>query len=105
LQQQFNQQIFKLEQKEYEKEKIDWSYIKFNDNQECLDLIEKKPICILTLLDEECKFPKGRKIYFLSHFFKPLALLFLLKCIVISTSLEVLILTLKNLVSQIHNLP
>lgn len=48
-----------MEQKEYEKEKIDWSYIKFNDNQECLDLIEKKPICILTLLDEECKFPKS----------------------------------------------
>jgi len=52
LQQQFNQQVFKLEQKEYEKEKINLSYIKFNDNHLCLDLLEKKPICILTILDE-----------------------------------------------------
>eukprot|EP01119_Soliformovum_irregulare_P020308 TRINITY_DN6548_c0_g1_i8.p1 TRINITY_DN6548_c0_g1~~TRINITY_DN6548_c0_g1_i8.p1 ORF type:complete len:1188 (-),score=488.31 TRINITY_DN6548_c0_g1_i8:69-3632(-) len=59
LQQQFNQYIFKIEQKEYEKEKIDWSYINFNDNQECLDLLEKKPICVLSLLDEESKFPKA----------------------------------------------
>jgi hypothetical protein len=59
LQQQFNQTVFELEQKEYEKEKIDWSYIAFNDNQECLDLIEKKPSCILAILDDECKFPKA----------------------------------------------
>eukprot|EP00026_Physarum_polycephalum_P000390 Phypoly_transcript_00390.p1 GENE.Phypoly_transcript_00390~~Phypoly_transcript_00390.p1 ORF type:complete len:1209 (+),score=284.14 Phypoly_transcript_00390:153-3779(+) len=59
LQQQFNQQIFKLEQLEYTKEKIDWSYIQFHDNQECVDLIEKKPIGILSLLDEETQFPKA----------------------------------------------
>eukprot|EP01114_Cavostelium_apophysatum_P016651 TRINITY_DN4783_c0_g1_i3.p1 TRINITY_DN4783_c0_g1~~TRINITY_DN4783_c0_g1_i3.p1 ORF type:complete len:1580 (-),score=460.18 TRINITY_DN4783_c0_g1_i3:46-4674(-) len=59
LQQHFNQTVFSLEQKEYEKEEIDWSYIDFNDNQECLDLLEKKPICVLSILDEECKFPKS----------------------------------------------
>ncbi|KYQ91225.1 myosin-5b [Tieghemostelium lacteum] len=59
LQQLFNQHVFKEEQQEYIKEKIDWSYIDFNDNQDTLDLIEKKPICIITLLDEETMFPKA----------------------------------------------
>jgi myosin heavy subunit len=51
--------MFKVEQQEYIKEKLDWSYINFNDNQECLDLIEQKPLGILSLLDEECRFPKS----------------------------------------------
>ncbi|EGG16236.1 myosin [Cavenderia fasciculata] len=59
LQNQFNHQIFKLEQEEYTKEKIDWSYITFNDNQDCIDLIEKKPLGILSILDEESQFPKA----------------------------------------------
>ncbi len=29
-----------LEQQEYEKEQIDWSYIHFKDNQMCLNLLE-----------------------------------------------------------------
>ncbi|KAI8853564.1 P-loop containing nucleoside triphosphate hydrolase protein [Chytridium lagenaria] len=59
LQQFFNQFIFKLEQEEYTKENISWESIKFVDNQLCLDLIEMKPIGILSLLDEETKVPKG----------------------------------------------
>ncbi|EFA74941.1 myosin-5b [Heterostelium album PN500] len=59
LQQVFNQHVFKEEQQEYIKEKIDWSYIDFNDNQDTLDLIEKRPMCILSLLDEESMFPKA----------------------------------------------
>lgn len=35
------QHVFKMEQEEYTKEKIDWSYIEFVDNQDILDLIEK----------------------------------------------------------------
>ncbi|KYQ93219.1 myosin-5b [Tieghemostelium lacteum] len=58
LQQQFNQQIFKLEQQEYDREKIDWSYIDFSDNQECIDIIEKK-LGILNIIDEESQFPKS----------------------------------------------
>lgn len=30
-----------MEQEEYAKEEIDWSYIEFVDNQDVLDLIEK----------------------------------------------------------------
>ncbi|CAH2080652.1 unnamed protein product, partial [Thlaspi arvense] len=44
LQQQFNQHVFKMEQEEYMKEEIDWSYIEFVDNQDVLDLIEKEII-------------------------------------------------------------
>ncbi|KAK6156220.1 hypothetical protein DH2020_010468 [Rehmannia glutinosa] len=59
LQQHFNQHVFKMEQEEYTKEAIDWSYIEFVDNQDVLDLIEKKPGGIIALLDEACMFPKS----------------------------------------------
>lgn len=59
LQQQFNQFIFKLEQAEYEAEEINWAFISFPDNQDCLDTIEAKKIGILSMLDDECRLPKG----------------------------------------------
>ncbi|XP_030933806.1 myosin-9 isoform X2 [Quercus lobata] len=59
LQQHSNQHVFKMEQEEYTKEEIDWSYIEFVDNQDVLDLIEKKPGGIIALLDEACMFPKS----------------------------------------------
>jgi len=40
LQQHFNQHVLKLEQEEYEAERINWSYINFKDNQDVLDLVE-----------------------------------------------------------------
>lgn len=51
LQQQFNQHVFKLEQEEYVREKINWTFIEFSDNQKCIELIEGK-LGILSLLDE-----------------------------------------------------
>ncbi|GFS43835.1 myosin family protein with Dil [Actinidia rufa] len=59
LQQHFNQHVFKMEQEDYTKEEINWSYIEFVDNQDVLDLIEKKPGGIISLLDEACMFPKS----------------------------------------------
>ena len=35
------QHVFKMEQAEYTREGIDWSYLEFEDNQDVLDLIEK----------------------------------------------------------------
>eukprot|EP00253_Pinus_taeda_P035406 PITA_35406 len=52
LQQHFNQHVFKMEQEEYIREGINWSNIDFVDNQDVLDLIEKKPGGIIALLDE-----------------------------------------------------
>lgn len=59
LQQQYNQHVFKLEQEEYISEGIDWTFIEYSDNQPVIDLIESRPVGILTLLDEECRMPKG----------------------------------------------
>ncbi|KAG8404986.1 Myosin type-2 heavy chain 1 [Metarhizium acridum] len=58
LQQEFNQHVFKLEQEEYLREQIDWTFIDFSDNQPCIDLIEGK-LGILSLLDEESRLPMG----------------------------------------------
>ncbi|WOK92762.1 myosin-6-like isoform X2 [Canna indica] len=59
LQQHFNQHVFKMEQEEYTKEEISWSYIEFVDNKDILDLIEKKPGGIVALLDEACMLPRS----------------------------------------------
>lgn len=59
LQQHYNRHTFKWEQEACQAEEIDYTKIDFVDNQLCLDLIEKKPIGVLSLLDEECNFPKA----------------------------------------------
>ncbi|KAJ0101205.1 hypothetical protein Patl1_04540 [Pistacia atlantica] len=64
LQQHFNRHLFKLEQEEYELDGIDWTKVEFEDNEACLNLIEKKPLGILSLLDEESNFPKATDLTF-----------------------------------------
>ena len=55
LQQQFNRFVFKLEQEEYRREGIDFTFIEFPDNQDVLDLIERNHEGILSILGEQCR--------------------------------------------------
>lgn len=64
LQQEFNSHVFKLEQEEYVKEEINWTFIDFSDNQPCIDVIEGK-LGVLALLDEESRLPSGSDASFL----------------------------------------
>lgn len=64
LQQHFNRHLFKLEQEEYIQDGIDWTKVDFEDNQDCLKLFEKKPLGLLSLLDEESTFPNGTDLTF-----------------------------------------
>ncbi|RDX87598.1 Myosin-1, partial [Mucuna pruriens] len=64
LQQHFNRHLFKLEQEEYIQDGIDWAKVEFEDNQDCLNLFEKRPLGLLSLLDEESTFPNGTDLTF-----------------------------------------
>ncbi|KAG9343013.1 hypothetical protein JZ751_015231 [Albula glossodonta] len=59
LQQFFNHHMFVLEQEEYKKEGIEWTFIDFGlDLQACIELLEK-PMGIFSILEEQCVFPKA----------------------------------------------
>lgn len=49
-----------MEQEEYLSENITWDYIHYTDNQPILDLLAVKPMSIISLLDEESRFPQAR---------------------------------------------
>ncbi|NXA70962.1 MYO19 protein, partial [Mohoua ochrocephala] len=55
LQQHFVSHYLKAQQEEYAAEGLQWSFINYQDNQNCLDLIEGNPLSIFSLLNEECR--------------------------------------------------
>ncbi|KAK3868073.1 hypothetical protein Pcinc_026508, partial [Petrolisthes cinctipes] len=59
LQQFFNHHMFVLEQEEYKREGINWTFVDFGmDLQACIELFEKK-MGVLSILEEESMFPKA----------------------------------------------
>ncbi|TFK55318.1 hypothetical protein OE88DRAFT_1694770 [Heliocybe sulcata] len=72
LQQEFYAHVFKLEQDEYVREEISWTFIDFQDNQLCIDVIEGK-LGVLALLDEESRLPSGTDASFLTKLNSQLA--------------------------------
>ena len=54
---QFSSFILKNEQKEYEKEGIKWDFNDFSENEDVLNLIEKRGTGILGVLDDMCRAP------------------------------------------------
>ncbi|CAB1106500.1 unnamed protein product [Ectocarpus sp. CCAP 1310/34] len=68
LQRHFNQHMFEVEQIDYDNEQIDWSYITFNDNKACLELIDGKG-GLFSCLDDIQRFEgKEANLKFLSSF-------------------------------------
>ncbi|CAM9308649.1 unnamed protein product [Lampetra fluviatilis] len=61
----FNRIIFRQEQEVYDRERISWKHITFNDNQACLDLISQKPYGIMRILDDQSAFPQATDQTFL----------------------------------------
>ncbi|XP_059208280.1 unconventional myosin-XIX [Centropristis striata] len=55
LQQHFVAHYLKAQQEEYVSEGLQWSFVKYQDNQSCLDLIEGSPVSVFSLLNEESR--------------------------------------------------
>uniref|UniRef100_A0A669DGB6 Myosin XIX n=1 Tax=Oreochromis niloticus TaxID=8128 RepID=A0A669DGB6_ORENI len=55
LQQHFVAHYLRAQQEEYVSEGLQWSFVKYQDNQSCLDLLEGSPISVFSLLNEESR--------------------------------------------------
>uniref|UniRef100_A0A1I7VVB9 Myosin motor domain-containing protein n=1 Tax=Loa loa TaxID=7209 RepID=A0A1I7VVB9_LOALO len=64
LQNFFNDRILKQEQDLYAKEGLNVSRIDYNDNDDCIDLFERKVNGLFDLLDEEARLPKPSPHHF-----------------------------------------
>jgi len=67
LQQFFNERVLREEQELYLKEDLGVHEVHYNDNQDCIDLIEAPKIGILDILDEESKLPRPDDKHFTSQ--------------------------------------
>ncbi|XP_025136923.3 unconventional myosin-XIX isoform X2 [Bubalus bubalis] len=55
LQQHFVAHYLRAQQEEYAVEGLEWSFVSYQDNQPCLELIEGSPVSICSLINEECR--------------------------------------------------
>ena len=55
------QHVFKMEQEEYTRDEIDWSYVEFVDNQDVLDLIEK--VIPLSISEIVCELEQMNQVF------------------------------------------
>lgn len=67
LQQLFNYNTFQLEEQLYKQEGINFTHIKYKDNQPVIDLIDSKPTGLIPAIDEELRIPKGSDITWLQR--------------------------------------
>ncbi|XP_014089710.3 unconventional myosin-XV [Bactrocera oleae] len=65
LQLYFNKHVFKLEQAEYSRERLEWTPLTWDDNLPVIHLLAKKPVGIFHLLDDESNFPRATDMSFL----------------------------------------
>lgn len=65
LQLYFNKHVFKLEQAEYSRERLEWTPLTWDDNLPVIHLLAKKPVGIFHLLDDESNFPRASDMSFL----------------------------------------
>eukprot|EP01102_Stenamoeba_stenopodia_P000526 TRINITY_DN1051_c0_g1_i1.p1 TRINITY_DN1051_c0_g1~~TRINITY_DN1051_c0_g1_i1.p1 ORF type:complete len:596 (-),score=130.79 TRINITY_DN1051_c0_g1_i1:192-1979(-) len=56
----------KAEQEEYIKEGIPWQQVNYYNNKPVVDFLAGKPMGLFNILDEECLFPKGTDLSFLT---------------------------------------
>ncbi|XP_059608839.1 unconventional myosin-XV [Phlebotomus argentipes] len=61
----FNKHVFKLEQAEYARERLEWTPLTWEDNLPVIHLMAKKPVGIFHLLDDESNFPRATDLSFL----------------------------------------
>eukprot|EP01018_Ginkgo_biloba_P029722 Gb_18084 [translate_table: standard] len=70
LQQHFIKHVLRMEQEQYKTEEINWNNVDFVDNQDVLDIIEKRPGGIIALLDDACMFPESTDETFAENLYK-----------------------------------
>lgn len=59
LHQQFIHDVFRMERAYYEREGVDVPEVEVEDNADVLALFEERPMGLLSLLQEECRIPRG----------------------------------------------
>ncbi|CCI42944.1 unnamed protein product [Albugo candida] len=73
LQQLFGKFVFTVEQDQYQQEEIDWQLIEYPNNDNCVQMFEKKTLGVFSLLDEQCLMPRGNDEKLANKFYDSLS--------------------------------